>query len=157
MSILQAILAHFRRPPVPVPPAPPGPGPPTSASVAQALLDAHNAARAARNLPPLRLDPRLCAAAQRHAEAMAARGVLSHTGLGDLSLWERIARSGYHYSEAAEAAAEGQPTAAAVVAAWMEDPPHRANVLGDYADLGGGMACGSNGVLYWCCDYGREA
>lgn len=157
MSIWQAILTLFRRPPAPVPPAPlpPVPGPPPVASVAQALLAAHNAARAAHNLTPLRLDARLCAAAQGHAEVMVRLGILAHQGLGDGTPWQRIEEQGYRYAAMAENVAEGQPDAVAVVAAWMDDPSHRANVLG-YEDFGGGMAR-SGDVPFWVADYGREA
>ena len=56
---------------------------------------------------------------------------------------------------AAENIAEGQPDASAVVAAWMEDPPHRANILGDYNRVGVGADRNGTGPIYWCVDFAR--
>jgi hypothetical protein len=40
------------------------------------------------------------------------------------------------------------------VSAWMSSPGHRANVLGDYSEVGFGMSSSATGVLYWCVDFG---
>jgi uncharacterized protein YkwD len=152
VNLIRSILDLFRPRP-----APPAPTPPVLSGddAERALLAAHNEARARNLRPPLRLDLRLCDAAQAHAELMAARGVLAHEGLGDGTPFDRMRVQGYFFTAAAENIAEGDPDAASVVAAWMGDMPHRANVLGDYTDLGGGMARSARGVPFFCCDYGR--
>jgi uncharacterized protein YkwD len=150
MSLLDRILSWLRPRPVPTPP-PPAPG---DVAPVLALLVAHNAARAAAGLAPLVLDSTLCAKAQAHAAVMARSRILAHDGLGDGNLEQRVKESGYEYRMVSENIAMGQPDAARVVAAWLDDPPHRANILGPYVHLGGGMATSKSGMNFWCCDYG---
>jgi uncharacterized protein YkwD len=125
---------------------------PANLDLPTALLAAHNAARAEAGLPPLRANAQLQAAAASWAAALASFGFLIHGP----TFW-RIRRNGYGFSEAAENIAEGQPDAAAVVAAWMADPGHRANILGPYVDFGGAAASARKGTVYWCADYGTPA
>jgi uncharacterized protein YkwD len=155
MTVIDRILSWLR----PRPARPPLPPPPGAGGVlpALALLAAHNAARAAAGLAPLVLDSTLCAAAQAHAEFMARQGVLAHAGIGDGDPRQRIKERGYVFREASENVAMGQRDAAAAVGDWMSDPPHRANVLGDWKHMGGGMATSKSGMNFWCCDYGSPA
>jgi uncharacterized protein YkwD len=150
MTFLALLVSLFRRRPAPPPPV----APPAPADVPAALLAAHNAARAAAGLAPLVLDSPLCAAAQGHAAVMARQGVLAHAGIGDGDPWQRIKERGYVFREASENVAMGQRDAAGAVGDWMSDPPHRANILGPYVHLGGGMATSKSGMNLWCCDYG---
>lgn len=99
------------------------------------IVAAMNAERARHGLAPLLIDARLTGSAQRWAATMAASGVLAHSG----DTGSRITAAGYRWVNAAENLAEGQPTPAAVVAAWMSDIPHRANVLGRYLNVGVGV------------------
>jgi uncharacterized protein YkwD len=147
VGILDTLLGWWRRrrPPPPDQPVPGGGG------EAGALLAAHNAARAARGLPPLRLDPRLCAAAGRGAGLCAATGRLDHFA-GGTTPWTRIAEAGYRYAGASENLALGQRTAAEAVASWLADPPHAANVLGPWAEAGFARA----GDV-WAADYATPA
>lgn len=74
-------------------------------------------------------DPALDSIAANWAQQMAAANTLSHNP--DLSTqvppgWTALG----------ENVAQGQPDAAAVHQAWMDSPGHRANVLGDYTDIG---------------------
>jgi uncharacterized protein YkwD len=142
MSLLRDFLDWlFRRRP-PVPPTPPPPGPPTGDD----LLAAVNRERPR----PFRADPRLQAAAMKHAEWMRSAGVLSHTGQGGSTPGTRALAAGYAGSAIAENIAAGQRTAAEVVTDWIRSPGHRANILGDYADAGTGHAGD-----YWCLLLGR--
>jgi uncharacterized protein YkwD len=77
-------------------------------SEAALLVDRVNSFRAAHGLAPVALETRLSAAAQRHAEAMAASGVFSHDG-PDGTLTERMVRVGYAYMEVAENIGGGTP------------------------------------------------
>jgi uncharacterized protein YkwD len=153
MTFLALLVSLFRRRPAPPPPV----VAPAPADVPTALLAAHNAGRAAGGLAPLMLDSTLCAAAQGHAEFMARQGVLAHAGIGDGDPWQRMKERGYMFREASENVAMGQRDAAAAVGDWMSDPPHRANILGPYVHLGGGMATSKSGMNFWCCDYGSPA
>jgi hypothetical protein len=120
--------------PSPMPPAP---------------IDALNAARVANGLPALALSPDLEAAATNWAASMAAAGTLSH---GDFSgrLWAALPGV-----PIGEDVAEGYATADAAVAGWMDDPPHRAILLGDYDAAGMASARGRDGNLYWVADFAR--
>jgi len=159
MSFLGDLIEFLRRhrDPAPAPPpvAPSLPGGYTE--MQQALLVVHNQARAARGLPPLAPDPRLCAAAQGHADRMAAAGTLAHQLPGEPDPFARMRDAGYAYMWAGENIADGQLDAPTVVEDWLDDPPHAANVLGHYTHLGAGLAAAADGTLYWCCDYGRPA
>ena len=79
------------------------------------------------------------------------------TSMGRIDHGDFADRIGAVYPDtaASENIAEGQPDAASVVAAWMDDPPHRANILGDYDRVGVGMARDDMGSIYWCADFVR--
>jgi uncharacterized protein YkwD len=114
------------------------------------LIDALNAARASHNLAALTEDPRLTESAQGWACAMAVAGALSH---GDFA--ERL-QSAVGEVAGGECVAEGQPDAASAVQAWLDDPPHREIMLGDFDSVGAG-SFGSGAGLYWCADFARLA
>jgi uncharacterized protein YkwD len=161
---LLAWLRSFRRRPAPVvvlwPPVAPVPEPVPPAPAAGAvtpytILDAHNAERAIDSLPPLRLEDKLQAMADSHAQTMARNGIMDHETAGDGSFQLRIDASGYAYSSAAENIAEGQTSIPQVMGDWMASAGHRANVLGDFADVGLAVAHGVNGLPYWCSCFGR--
>jgi uncharacterized protein YkwD len=136
--------------PVPVPVPPPAPVPvPVSPSPESALVAAINAARVGQGLPALVEDESLDRLSSSWASSMASSGVLGH---GDFA--GRIG-SVYPNTAAAENIAEGQPDANSVVDAWMNDPPHRANILGDYNRLGVGSVQDGSGSIYWCTDFAR--
>ena len=96
--------------------------------VADAIV-AVNAYRVANRLVPLALHPLLIAAAQAHAEDMARHLFLAHHGSDGSMMPDRVHRTGYRFTLAAENLAAGQPTARAAVDSWIGSPPHRANLL----------------------------
>ncbi len=103
----------------------------------------HNAARSKAGLARLRLDDRLTAAAQHGADVMKKTGVLTHSG------WTvRIAASGYKSRASAENIAEGQKTPEDVMVSWLASVGHRRNILGNYRDVGFGVA-----GVWWCADF----
>jgi hypothetical protein len=95
---------------------------------AHQLLQATNADRAQHGLAPLRWDPALASAAQRHAEQMARAGALSHQFAGEPDLATRAGRTGAHFSTVAENVAVA-PNPRVVEDEWMHSPPHRHNIL----------------------------
>lgn len=105
---------------------PAGPGAISAEGVA--VVEATNAERAAAGCGPVTVDDRLTAAGQLHSEDMLAEGYFDHTSLDGRSPWDRIEAQGYP-TPGAENIARGQRTAAEVVAAWMDSPGHRANIL----------------------------
>jgi uncharacterized protein YkwD len=125
-------------------------------------LVAHNRIRKARGLAPLRLDKRLCTAAQKHAEYMAGRTKLDHRGPGEEMYAERARAEGYHtdWANSSENIAEGPVEfmdPAFTTKAWLESKVgHKDNVLSrEWRDVGFGVSRGSDGRLYWCAVYGR--
>jgi uncharacterized protein YkwD len=114
------------------------------------VIDAINAARISAGLPVLIDDPALDRSAESWAVAMA-----SGVGLDHGNFASRISAV-YPNTVAGENIAEGQPDAASVVAAWMDDPPHRANILGAFDRIGAGSARDSTGTLYWCADFDQS-
>jgi hypothetical protein len=100
---------------------------------------ATNGARHAAGLAPLNVSGDLVAAATAHAKAMASSGVLAHTvRLGSaLCCWQALGEN------------VGRGSSAALIqAALLASPEHRANILGDYTQVGIGYAVDSHGQLW---------
>jgi uncharacterized protein YkwD len=127
-----------------------------------AMRCAVNAERTANGLGTLRSDRRLSKAARRHARDMVRRGYFAHERPG-WTLAGRLAAAGWSGAGAAEAIAwgcDGRGSALATLRAWLESPPHREIVLGNYARAGIGLAlgtptregCGAAGT--WVLDVG---
>jgi uncharacterized protein YkwD len=133
--------------------APPGPEP--SDATLEALLEAHNRVRAEEKLPPLKANAQLTQAARLHARDIAERNQLSHEGSDGSDPAMRVKRAGYVFKEVAENVAAGQDTVADAMRSWIESPPHRKNILGDFTEMGGAVAKASDGQSYWCVDFGR--
>ncbi|WP_313954633.1 CAP domain-containing protein [Frankia sp. EI5c] len=125
------------------------------AALVAEVVERTNAERAAVGCPPLAIDARLSAAAQAHSEDMARRNYFAHTAPDGESPFDRIAAAGYGYSVAAENIAAGQRTPAAVVAAWMASPGHRANIVAcELTQIGVGHSSGGYYGTYWVEDFG---
>lgn len=111
-------------------------------STASAGLQLVNSHRAEAGCPAVTSDDRLIIAAQRHADDMAAHDYFSHVSQDGRTFDERIRAAGYD-SPGAENIAAGQQDVDAVMAAWMDSPGHRANILN--CDLGSvGLARSGN-------------
>ncbi len=115
-----------------------------------------NAERAKNGCNALRLDASLTSAARQHSTDMARTGVFSHTGTDGSDPGDRMRSAGYDTSRGwAENIAWGQPSAQAVMTAWLGSPGHRANILNcSLRALGVGVARNSSGRLYWTQDFG---
>lgn len=114
-----------------------------------------NQERAKVGCAPLTVDSRLVAAAQGHSADMAARDYFDHTTPEGVTFDQRITQAGYRWSGAAENIAKGQPDAASVMAAWMNSPGHRANILNcGYRDIGVGLAYDASHTPLWTQDFG---
>lgn len=115
-----------------------------------------NEHRKAAGLPALTVDSRLYSAAKSHSNDQAARNTMSHTGSDGSDAGARLTAAGYQWSTWAENVAAGQPSAAAVVSAWMASAPHRANILSSQVtQIGVANAAAANGTLYWTMDLAR--
>jgi uncharacterized protein YkwD len=111
-----------------------------------------NAKRQNAGLRPLRLDKRLQRAAQKHTDEMDGSGCFAHECPGESELGGRLENVDYLVGGlsrwlAAENIAWGsgkRGSPKAIVDAWMNSPPHRANILnGSFRDVGVGFAVGS--------------
>jgi uncharacterized protein YkwD len=88
-----------------------------------------NAARAKAGCGPLRVNPKLMAAARAHARAMAEQDFFAHAGKDGSRFSARIRQQGYSYRAAAENIAAGQKSAGQVVSSWLKSSGHRRNIL----------------------------
>lgn len=156
MSLIDWINNWFRpKPPVTTTTSAPkttttaAPGPITG-EISQ-LLAAHNAERTQRGSTALRIEMRLSAAAQGHANWMASRGTMSHAGFP-----KRVTDAGYKYGNVGENVAYGYADVAAVMRGWMRSPGHRANILGRFTEIGLGVARRGD-TPYWCAIFATPA
>lgn len=120
------------------------------ADVQQPVVDSANAYRAQSGVGAVAVDQRLTNAAQSHANDMAARSVMTHTGAGGTNPGQRINAAGYGCTTWAENVAAGQTSPSQVINAWINSSGHRANILNaNMVDIGVAAAVGANGVTYW--------
>ncbi|HYZ73357.1 MAG TPA: CAP domain-containing protein [Chthoniobacterales bacterium] len=117
------------------------------------MFDLTNRLRAARKLPILGLDARLCHAAAVHAEEMRRYNYVSDRGHGIFPLQSnpgsRAWASGYAWSDIAETVCAGSSDVASVLNSWLSSRAH-ARILIDpvYMDAGIGLARGATRT-YW--------
>ena len=104
---------------------------PTSAAAAEegTIHALANQSRASSGLGPLALNGSLSQVALGWAQQLAASGVLSHNP-------SYSAQIPAGWQAAAENVAQGYPSASAVHGGWMNSAGHRANILGDFTDVG---------------------
>lgn len=132
-----------------------------AARVRAAMLEQVNAERRAAGAEPLTADPRLDAAAQKHAEDMLARVFYDHISPEGTTPRQRVQAAGYLADTVGENIAAGHFTVDTVVDAWLHSSGHRRNILDPrFRHLGVGIAVGSYEHRYqvlWVQDFGRPA
>lgn len=131
--------------PSPAPAAPTG----SDGAVQQRILELTNSERAGVGCPALTLNAQLVAAADGHAEDMAANGYFDHVGRNGSTLGSRVTAAGYSWRRVGENIAAGQRTSESVMQSWMNSSGHRANI-GEcrFAELGVGYALRGS-TPYW--------
>lgn len=108
-----------------------------------ALVDQTNENRVTENIPMLRLNPLLQAAAQKKADDMAKNDYFAHTSPSGVTPWYWIESVGYDFSYAGENLAVNFSDSEDVTNAWMNSPTHRTNILnGNFTEIGIAMAQG---------------
>ncbi|URM88953.1 CAP domain-containing protein [Streptomyces sp. MRC013] len=133
----------------PVPEASPSVRRTIGPSTAQRLTGLVNARRAEAGCAPLRLDPRLTAAARSHARDMVARRYFAHADPEGRQADARMSDAGYDAAAWAENLHLGPRDAAAVVADWMDGSYHERNMLGcRYRDTGVAAVPGPEGTVW---------
>jgi uncharacterized protein YkwD len=127
---------------------------PDLARLCAEVVEAHNRIRAAAKLPALETSERLQAAAQAHAEDMAARRKMTHEGSRGSRPIDRIKAKGYPYRRAGENIAAGFHSVDRLMKGWMDSPRHKRNILGGFSQIGVGCAIDEDGKRYWCVTFG---
>ncbi len=108
-----------------------------SADMAEQTLELINQARAQNNLPPLKFNPVLSAAAMAKARDMVAEDYFAHRSPGGLWPWDWINRSQYPYIYVGENLAMNFSSAQAAHNALMQSPSHKKNILNkNYKEIG---------------------
>lgn len=114
-----------------------------AAVITAALVDLTNQDRTQEDLGTLTINPLLVEAAQAKANDMAEKGYFAHTSPEGIEPWHWIKEAGYSFSYAGENLAVNFSDSEDVVAAWMDSPGHRANILsGKFTEIGIATAVG---------------
>ena len=127
------------------------PDPGNLSAVSDATLCLLNAERAGRGLATLKVDRLLQRAALRHGGDMVANGYFAHEGRNGSQPAQRIRAAGYLSSGGGWRIGENLAwgtgdlaTPRAIMAAWMNSPGHRANILlPAYREIGFGVIAGN--------------
>lgn len=118
-----------------------------SASEADTIGSLVNDARAANGQAGLLRNAAMDAVALKWAQQMAASNSMVHNPSYSAQIPAGWTRAG-------ENIAMGQPTPTAMHTAWMNSPGHRANILGDFTDVGIAFIT-VNGVTWGVEDFGK--
>ena len=122
------------------------------------MLTLHNQARALNNVGPLVIDSRLFQAAVVHCKAMLSTGIFQHNA-NDGSPSERATAAGFNWVIDQENIYQTtQGTDASVATnAYLNSPPHRANIMNAGVSRAGFAVCGiQGGKQYWVSQLAQE-
>lgn len=110
------------------------------------MLELCNQQRRANGKPDLTLNKTLCANAAVRAEEISRDDWFSHQRPDGTMCFTAVT---VDYMTCGENIAYGTRTASATVAAWMDSPVHRANILSDEFTQAGFGCYELDGVRYW--------
>lgn len=120
---------------------------PASAAPAVSLYTLVNQTRAANGLPALDRNPGIEAVAVAWANKMAAGAGMVHNPA-------LTAQMPAGWTSIGENVAQGQPNVVAMHEAWLKSAEHRANILGDYTDIGVAFVT-AGGTTWGVEDFGK--
>jgi uncharacterized protein YkwD len=131
------------------------------AQVGQATLCLLNAERTSRGLRAVTENRALTAPSVAFSARMVAENFFAHVAPDGTALVDRLVAAGYIRRDGdwivGENIAWGQghlATARSIVAAWMNSPGHRRNILtGEFAEIGVGVVLGTPGDAGWGATY----
>ena len=127
-----------------------------SAARAEDIVAMISQYRREHGLPPVKVDAKFTAIAERQAKAMAASGIMDHDVAGSFS--SRVADA--HTDSAAENIAAGTKTWTDTLRLWRNSPGHNANLLLADADLIGAAVARNDQTrfkTFWSMEIGRKA
>lgn len=117
---------------------------PSPQAFAEEVVRLVNIERGKEGLQPLTMTAELQQAAQRKAQDMVDKDYFSHTSPTYGAPGDMLRSFGIRFTSAAENIAAGYSTPEQVVQGWMNSSGHRANILGNYTQIGVGYA-----APYW--------
>lgn len=117
------------------------------------MFQTSNRLRGGVGLRQHRLCHLLTAAAQDHANYMAATGDFQHYSNGGPT--GRAMKYG-HNGQVLENIAMGQPDVGSAFATWQGSGGHWASIVSNTSCAGHASARGPNGQVYWCSVYGND-
>jgi uncharacterized protein YkwD len=140
----------------------------SKSTLARATLCVLNAQRARHHLPRLSLNSKLSSAASGHSLAMVRGRFFSHDSKDGSSFVDRIRRSGYLSGPGGWSVGENiaygsgdRSSPRSIGRAWMNSPPHRANILSrSFREIGIGVAYGTpvgGGGATYTTDFGKRS
>jgi hypothetical protein len=104
---------------------------------AAGVIAATNAARAEGSLPPLTHNALLSQAAAAKAAHMFQNNYWAHVAPDGTTPWNFIKKAGYSYTVAGENLARDFGDNSSMMAAWMNSPTHRENIMHEtYSEIG---------------------
>jgi uncharacterized protein YkwD len=121
------------------------------------VVDALNQARQDEGLPPLTVNSKLMDVASWAAKTMASGDTSKSREEMGAVLVRHVKESGYRPQNLAESTGAGQTTGAEVAKQWLGSPTEKKIILGDYSDVGIGLAASEKGVPHWCLILARPA
>ena len=112
--------------------------------------DLLNAVRSGYGKTSLVKSPQLATLSRHHSQSMVDGNYFSHDNPAGLGPKERIKAAGIKYRSYGEALSAGTWTPMDAIINWMNSPPHRSIILGDYTAVGVGIADGDSayGIYY---------
>jgi uncharacterized protein YkwD len=136
-------------------------------TLVRATLCVLNAQRARRHLPSLSLNSKLSTAARVHSVAMVRGKFFSHDSADGSSFVDRIRSTGYLSGASSWSVGENiaygsgdRSSPRSIGRAWMNSPPHRANILSrSFREIGIGVAYGTpvGGGATYTTDFGKRS
>src|SRR5262245_31636566 len=118
-------------------------------AIEQEIVNRVNAERKKEDLPPLKLSPLLTKAARDHSANMASQGKMDHVLDGKNPL-DRVRAAGYRPRGVGENIGEGAPSAAKMMAWWMNSKLHRGNILNSkFKEIGVGVVRDERGRAFY--------
>lgn len=104
---------------------------------AAGLLTSTNDHRSESGVQPLKINNQLSQAAEQKAKDILANQYWDHISPSGVEPWDWIQQTGYSYEIAGENLAKNFTTSNGTVAAWMDSPSHRENMLNpEYNEVG---------------------